>query len=363
MIIQSGITYRVGDITNTFTQLPPGNYLLDADQKGFFLVKKEPFTLPKRVYGDHSIIERWKKSYENNSEKNLGILLSGVKGSGKTITAQKFCMEMNMPVILITQPFGGPLFTDFLTRLGRVIVFVDEFEKIYKEKPGEDGHSPTDLLSLMDGNYQTRNIFLLTVNAMSINEYLVNRLGRIKYRKHYNSLSSDVVNDVIDNLLVNKAFGPSIHEFFEKVGTCTFDLLVNLIKEINLFDEDAISCGKHLNLQSEPRWYDVFEVFEGKDYPCYNTQIKHGNSHVRIQRKDTKYITKEHALKYYKGNNMFEDDEEEDEDEMPYVPNDIMLVVSDCKMEKISDGIFTLENEERGYKFKFVLESSDKFLF
>ena len=115
-------------------RLPVGVYSVCFNQMTgeYFLRQQEDFILPKKIYGKHDIIYRWMESYKHNSSKNMGIILSGVKGGGKTITAQKFCIEAQKPVLLITDPFEGSGFLNFLTdvRLSESIVFIDEFEKV-----------------------------------------------------------------------------------------------------------------------------------------------------------------------------------------------------------------------------------------
>ena len=69
----------------------------------------------------------------------------------------------------------------------------------------------------------------------------------------------------------------------------TFDLLTNLIKEMNLFGEDAIECGKHLNLKPEHKYYTVTEVFEGQEYECYQTEWIPGGE-LCFTRKNTEHI-------------------------------------------------------------------------
>lgn len=267
-IVQSGDRYSFSNLDGTFDSLPSRNYLLkfDGDRHEFYLAEKSSFKLPKKIYGDTSVIDRWLRSWRQNSEKNLGILLSGVKGSGKTITAEKFCIESGLPVIIINDSFDRleTEFVDFLTdkRLGKCIIFIDEFEKVFSNHGSQDV-----LLSLMDGQYDTNLIFLLTVNeSEGIRDYFNNRLNRIKYRKHYEGLEGDVIDSVIDDLLINKEHRDSIYKFFDKVNLRTFDLLVNIIKEMNLFGEDALKCGAYLNVIPERKRYSVIEIYDGKQY-------------------------------------------------------------------------------------------------
>lgn len=286
-IIQNGSDFSFADVTAVNDELPKGVYILKQNPmtKQYFLSKKEDFVLPKKIYGDHSIVKRWLTSFENNSEKNLGIILSGLKGSGKTITAQKFCMESKLPVILITESFCGPDFIDFLTNglLGKCIIFIDEFEKVYDRKD-----EAVDLLSLMDGNFPTKLIFLLTVNEFRISEFLVNRLNRIKYRKHYSDLEEEIIDEVIEDLLINKDHKQSIYDFFERVNMRTFDLLVNVIKDMNLFNEDAIACGKHLNLEATSKYYDVYEIVDDEVIACNSCYANRAAREFQVERKTLK---------------------------------------------------------------------------
>lgn len=326
-IIQNGSDFSFADVTAVNDELPKGVYILKQNPmtKQYYLSKKEDFVLPKKIYGDHSIVKRWLTSFENNSEKNLGIILSGLKGSGKTITAQKFCMESELPVILITEAFCGPDFIDFLTNglLGKCIIFIDEFEKVYDRKD-----DAVDLLSLMDGNFPTKLIFLLTVNEFRISEFLVNRLNRIKYRKHYSDLEEEIIDEVIEDLLVNKDHKQSIYDFFERINMRTFDLLVNVIKDMNLFKEDAIACGKHLNLEATSKYYDVYEIVDEEMIACNSCYANRAAKEFSVERK----VLKRKKDEYY-----------------------VEIDLEDENWECIKEGrAFKLVNKKLKTEFKFV---------
>lgn len=146
----------------------------------------------------------------------------------------------------------------------------------------------------MDGGFDTDILFLLTVNELTISTYMTNRLGRIKYKETYESLPEEIMMAVINDLLVNKSEEniTSIKKFFDRVNMCTFDLLVTLIKEMNLFNEDAITCGMKFNLVPEQDVYDVVEIFKGKEYQCWPITFNMGMEHIRICRKSTKHLPK-----------------------------------------------------------------------
>lgn len=334
MILKKGRTLSFISGVDCQSVLEPINYLLkfNIHDNRYELEEAEPFSLPSKMYGDHSHIYRWKKSFEVNTKKNLGIILAGTKGSGKTLDAQKFCMEMKVPVIFITEPFNGPEFIDFITNpeLGTCIIFIDEFEKIYNR----DDQKSKDLLSLMDGNFTTNLIFLLTVNTLNLNDYLVNRLNRIKYLRSYDNLSKDVIENVIEDTLVNKDHKDSIFEFFKKIGIVTFDLLTNIIKEMNLFNEDALECAKHLNLKAEELHYTVLEEYKGKEYKQDSIYMSSQDASIDITRDNQSFIDPKDK-KYCK---------------------DYMVEINfdSCNVERKESGVIIIHDTEKNLKFKLI---------
>src|SRR5690606_7648864 len=200
-----------------------------------------------------------------------------------------------LPVIMITEPYKGSDFINFITNpvFNNCIIFIDEFEKVYSETGSEKW-----LLSLMDGQYPTRYVFVLTSNIASENPYLINRLNRIKYRKIYDSLDLDIIDEVIDDLLVYPEFKESILKFFKYTKLITFDLLVNLIKEVNLFKEDALVCGNHLNIIPETMNYDLFLEYDNNLHQ--QSKVFNFNDNVFVFNiNNTEFLSKELRLISY----------------------------------------------------------------
>jgi ATPase family associated with various cellular activities (AAA) len=347
-ILQDGGEFLLGSVTDTHPVLPLGVYMMKfCDRRGFYLQKKADFKLPTKIYGDHSVTKRWMTSYTANGCRNMGIILSGVKGGGKTITAQKFCIESGLPVIMINHSFKGPAFIDFITspKLGKCIIFIDEFEKVYDTGNYASKEHQKDLLMLMDGAFPTNLIFLLTVNEMNVDSHLVNRLNRVKYRKEYSDLDPEVMETVIEDLLVNKEHEESIYEFFKAINICTFDLLVNLINEMNLFNENAVVCGKHLNLSVDGKTFEVREICEkGKEHRCDNDFYHFGKEYrLKIRRNATNYLTPiEGAV---------ENEEDEYENGHEYY---LELTHLNSIVEKITPYKYKVTEKNHGYVFIFT---------
>lgn len=280
-LIQNNNTITLGDMTASYEALPPGNYSLQYnDRMGYFLTKQEAFKMPSKLYGDFRFVDRWIKSYHNNSDKNLGILLSGIKGTGKTVAAQIFCIKLGYPVIFITSGETGPDFEAFLSNpvFNNTVIFIDEFEKVYDRD--SDSNS---LLTLMDGMYHTKLIFLLTANdPHRINNRLVNRLNRIKYHRIYDKLEPSVINEVIGDMLKRENWRVSIDTFVNQFDMLTMDILTSVIKEVNLFDEDATECAKYLNLIEEPEQYKISVEYKGTEYPCDSNYVNYKKELIPI---------------------------------------------------------------------------------
>ena len=204
MLSQNGsniFTFEQPD--KTYNTLPVGIYTVAySPMIGFFLQKKPNFTVPEKIYGNTAHIDRWIK-VQNNVDKNLGILLSGIKGGGKTLDAKLFCLRSKRPVIIIDTPMTDSAFFSFLQNpaFRGAILFFDEFEKVYKSKEAQNS-----LLTLFDGVYNTKFTFLLTINQPNISEYFFNRPSRIKYVKEYNNISYDTIKEICNDKLENKKY-------------------------------------------------------------------------------------------------------------------------------------------------------------
>lgn len=253
--------------------IPHGTYYVRFNsQIGYYLERVEDFVLPSKIYGNTDIVTRWLTSYRANS-RNTGIILTGVKGSGKTLLSKKCAIDSGLPIIIIDTPYDNSDFVSFITNpeLGDVCIFVDEFEKVYSERGSEDS-----MLTILDGAFNTHNLFIFTCNKMHTNEYLTNRPSRIRYRSHFESLPEDVINEVIDDLLQRKEHRESILQVLNSIGVITFDLLITLIKEVDLFNQPASEVAPFLNIIAEDIRVDISEVWKGKAYVIhYDTNLGH----------------------------------------------------------------------------------------
>lgn len=267
------------DTTSESKSIKSVVYSLEHDPKlGFYLKEvADNFKFDFKVYGlEREFIDRFVKTWRH-SKGNLGALLNGVKGTGKTVTAEILANELKQPVIMIGRNYTGlPSF--FADVHQDVTVLIDEFEKVFKDNIDEEvegaydedgNYAPrvkssagTSLLSLMDGVYKTtyRRAFLLTTNEKHIDENLLNRPGRIRYLRNFSDLSAKVVEEIIDDCLVHKTYKSTIIDFLKPLNLITVDIVKSVVAEVNLFNEPAAVCCKDFNVELKRQQYSVYKI-------------------------------------------------------------------------------------------------------
>ena len=173
------------------------------------------------------IIKTWTSDLFRESNKNLGVIFNGLKGTGKTIAAKLLCNRIGLPVIVISKPVDGML--EFIQSLHfEGIILIDEAEKTFREEQEV-------LLKMIDGVYNDmRKLYILTTNKLSIDENLLGRPGRIRYIKEFSNLSAKAVNDVIDDNLNDISLKDDVLKVVDSLEISTIDILKAIIDECNI---------------------------------------------------------------------------------------------------------------------------------
>lgn len=263
-LIQNGQNFVLGNFGSLPDKLPLGTYtlLFNKDMGQYYLHLIDDIKLPEKIYGDViSFAKRVCVKY-NSKDRNLGVLLVGTKGAGKTITARAIANLLNTPVIIIPQGYDDTAFISFLTdpALGNCVILIDEFEKLYN---GEDADS-NKLLSLLDGPYNTHHIFVFTANEFyRINSMMKNRPSRIHFLKEFTGLDEDAVRDMGNDLLDNKDWTEELVEISQKMTECTFDVIMSICSDSNLFKESPKQVVRYMNVLMESSNYEMFEERDG----------------------------------------------------------------------------------------------------
>ncbi len=261
---KSGNTVRVKDSRSldVYDMLPTNtNYIVKVDQFGeFFLEECDLFTLPKKVYGGNDgRRDRIIKSFLDRP-RSTGVLLSGEKGSGKTLLTKSLSIELGekhqVPTLIINTPFNGDGFNKFIQTIQQpAIVLFDEFEKVYDKDEQEK------LLTLLDGVFSSRKLFLLTMNSGYIDPHMRNRPGRIFYQYTYRGLSSDFIREYCNDCLNDKTQIERLVMIADCFTNFNFDMLSAVVEEMNRYDEGPAEAMMNVNARIEfdlnARLYDV----------------------------------------------------------------------------------------------------------
>lgn len=217
---------------------------------GFYLkIDKPSFILPSKLFGaiqDKSI--KIQATYHSRST-STGILLTGDKGSGKTLLVQHLANAMitkGIPVVCINEAYAGDNFNSFISSLGEVVIIFDEFEKVYGT---DEGPTQQDLLTLFDGTASSKRLMLLTANqAHKIDKFFIDRPGRIYYHLRYEKLEESTTMEYCAALGISETVTNEIIEISRQTFTFSFDMLQAIVAEYKQFPAAITEVIKDLNI-------------------------------------------------------------------------------------------------------------------
>ena len=235
-----------------FEKLDNAIYTVGIDDFGrFFLVKNsDGFTFNYKLYGlESDLINRIIKTYEATSG-NLGVLLNGLKGTGKTVSSKVIATNLNQPIILVDSHIKG--IHTFLNSISQnITIFIDEYEKVFGDSSA--------MLTIMDGalNSEFRRVFLLTTNELYVEKNLIQRPGRIRYLKKFEDLKPAIVEEIVDDVLVHTQFKKECINFISNLETITVDIVKAIINEVNIHEEGPSAFESIFNVKKLKGKYNI----------------------------------------------------------------------------------------------------------
>lgn len=267
----SGNSYIPTETSHIVPVLPKGVYKIELNPRTMELYldkTQDEFHLPKKIYNlERPFINRCKTSWDNTTG-NMGILLNGLRGTGKSVTAEILANELGLPVILITQMRDGMI--TFLNNIqGDIIVFIDEYDKIFNRYDNT-------LLSIMDGALKTeyRIMFLLTSNDVMLEKNMIQRPGRIRYIKSFGDLTLDVIHEVVDDMLIHTELRDEVIDFISDLEIITMDLVRAIVQETNIHHESPKAFEDVFNVTDQTREkFDIYLLNDGVKTKCKTASI------------------------------------------------------------------------------------------
>lgn len=220
----------------------------------------EKFTFGFKLYGlDEKLISHVIDMYnKQETKRNIGVLLNGAKGTGKTVTAKVLCNKLGLPVIIVDGPING--LTQFLAGINHDCVFLfDEFEKNFRFRDDDDEDAAGEsLLSIMDGVYNGNNchVFILTTNELRVNDNLISRPSRIRYLKSFGDvIDKKILLEYIDDNLKYPEYKDSLIEFIDSLTIGTIDIVKSIVDEINIHNCGVEEFKEFFNVQEATYHY------------------------------------------------------------------------------------------------------------
>ena len=232
-----------------FNEIPNGIWEPYSTMMGTFLAKRDnKFEFSHKIYGiEHDFIKHVITTYEK-SEKNVGILMNGIKGAGKTVTAKTLANMSELPIILVNSN-NIEILSYFDDVKQPLCFFFDEFEKIINHN---DDKTIAPLLSFVDGtSSSTKHLMLFTSNESKISPYFLDRPGRIRYIKQYGSLNGEVIKEIVDDMLVHTEYRQDIIDWVVYFKHLTIDMLISIIKEVNIHNVSPKVFANFFNVNNE----------------------------------------------------------------------------------------------------------------
>lgn len=218
--------------------LTPGmvyNIKVDSYTRVVSLEETTPFSMPSKVYytsRDKRFIDKVINSYKLSENGFTGVMLSGLKGSGKTIMAKSIANESNLPIINIdksVRPWALKVLVELLGDTNICFMF-DELDKLLED------YDDSALLQILDGaDTKGKHMILFTCNNEEyISEYLIDRCSRIRYWRKFDEIPPSLIMEVLNDKLNDKKEVESLTDFIkDNFEICSFDNIASFINEVN----------------------------------------------------------------------------------------------------------------------------------
>ena len=223
---------------------------VDSYEDKVWLRLTPTFSMPKKVYStetDTMFKNRILNRFNNMKSGSLGVMLEGLKGSGKTITAKDIALSSKLPIIIINKYLHPSDLKKVVKGLVEtdVCILFDEIDKVSEK------YDSNELLSILDGLHTCgKKLYIMTCNTNeNINEYMKDRCSRIRYWKTFEQTPKETIQLIAKDILTVDRIEEVVDFIYENISCLSFDNVFSFIEEVNdNKDIDLQTLFKDMNL-------------------------------------------------------------------------------------------------------------------
>ena len=226
-------------------------YLLTSDRYSDELYLKEDsdFQMPEKYYqsaADKRFVKKVINTFTKTDKLTTGVLLSGIKGSGKTLMAKYIAMNSNVPIIVVDKCVCAGDIESFFSRIETdTCVIFDELDKYWKT---------SYLLGFLDGVKPTgKKLVICTCNdEEEISEYLNDRCSRIRYKRDFKCLTVDAILGILTDMMDEEKAYDVASFIADNLGVISYDNVIVFADEVKNNPEESLeSILEDLNIEKQ----------------------------------------------------------------------------------------------------------------
>lgn len=302
-IVNTGSKFKIySNNLRVMDRIPAATYAVSFNKaEGFVLELQPDIVVKEKIYGvlDEKV-DKVLNTFDK-FERNLGVILSGKKGIGKSMYAKLLAqraVSKGLPLLVVNKFIPG--IADYLASIEQeAIVLFDEFDKTFNSGyRNEIGDPQTEMLTLFDGLYQGKKLFVVTCNDLNnLNDGMVNRPGRFHYHFRFECPNADEIREYLKDKMPEEyhreieeviKFSTKVDINYDCLRAIAFEIqnsgsFKSAIKDLNIVNNDG--SVKYEVIITFESGYKAAVVTERIDTFSVDEET------IRVKNKDGKWVT------------------------------------------------------------------------